>query len=308
MNTSLRPMTTGEVLDRSFHLYRNHFLLFTGIAVGYSGCFLVGVFVLGSTGLFARGLDPTNIAPILLAELVLLLCSLIGYALGLGATVSAVSRVHLGNTAGVGSSYKATARLVPRFVRIVISIFLRMFGALILTEILISVFVGAVSSAILAAGNSLVGRWISIIFALGILVGGVVWAFRIFCRNSLAVAACFVEQLPARQAMKRSKWLSAGYLGRIFLVFLLTGMLSAALVYLLILPGAFLAAKVPNVALIAIQVTAIFIALTLAFPIGAIATALFYYDLRVRKEAFDLQLMMQSVGEAQPEQAAAGIR
>jgi hypothetical protein len=35
-----------------------------------------------------------------------------------------------------------------------------------------------------------------------------------------------------------------------------------------------------------------FLATTLVTPILTIATAVFYYDLRVRKEAFDLQVMM----------------
>ncbi len=39
-----------------------------------------------------------------------------------------------------------------------------------------------------------------------------------------------------------------------------------------------------------------FLATTLVTPILTIATAVFYYDLRVRKEAFDLQLMMNQVG------------
>jgi hypothetical protein len=36
----------------------------------------------------------------------------------------------------------------------------------------------------------------------------------------------------------------------------------------------------------------------LAQPILLIATSIFYYDLRVRKEAFDLQLMMNPGGPA----------
>jgi len=34
----------------------------------------------------------------------------------------------------------------------------------------------------------------------------------------------------------------------------------------------------------------------LVTPVLTIATALFYYDLRVRKEAFDLQVMMKAAG------------
>ena len=32
MTTALRPLTLGELLDRTFQLYRNNFLLFVGIA------------------------------------------------------------------------------------------------------------------------------------------------------------------------------------------------------------------------------------------------------------------------------------
>ena len=33
MSTPLRPMSTGEILDRTFNLYRNNFVLFAGIAI-----------------------------------------------------------------------------------------------------------------------------------------------------------------------------------------------------------------------------------------------------------------------------------
>jgi len=46
MNTALRPMSTGEVLDRTFNLYRNHFLLFSGIAISEVVCVLIGILLL----------------------------------------------------------------------------------------------------------------------------------------------------------------------------------------------------------------------------------------------------------------------
>jgi hypothetical protein len=42
-----------------------------------------------------------------------------------------------------------------------------------------------------------------------------------------------------------------------------------------------------------------------ANPIATIAIALIYYDQRVRKEAFDLQLMMEAIGQQQPSPAMA---
>jgi hypothetical protein len=41
-----------------------------------------------------------------------------------------------------------------------------------------------------------------------------------------------------------------------------------------------------------------FLAAVIAGPVGAISIALFYIDQRIRKEAFDLQLMMQAIEES----------
>src|SRR5215469_6901848 len=42
MTTALRPLTLGELLDRTFQLYRNNFLLFVGIAAtAYFPMFLI---------------------------------------------------------------------------------------------------------------------------------------------------------------------------------------------------------------------------------------------------------------------------
>jgi hypothetical protein len=43
-----------------------------------------------------------------------------------------------------------------------------------------------------------------------------------------------------------------------------------------------------------------FVANVLVTPILTIASAILYYDLRVRKEAFDIQLMMNPAGRTAP--------
>ena len=40
MTSHLRPLSLGEILDRTAELYRNHFLLFAGIAAIFSGAML----------------------------------------------------------------------------------------------------------------------------------------------------------------------------------------------------------------------------------------------------------------------------
>jgi hypothetical protein len=41
METTLRPLSLGEILDRTAELYRSNFLLFAGISSVYGGILLV---------------------------------------------------------------------------------------------------------------------------------------------------------------------------------------------------------------------------------------------------------------------------
>src|SRR5436305_13047147 len=41
METNLRPLSLGEILDRTAQLYRTNFILFTGIESAYAGAVLV---------------------------------------------------------------------------------------------------------------------------------------------------------------------------------------------------------------------------------------------------------------------------
>ena len=96
-------------------------------------------------------------------------------------------------------------------------------------------------------------RWTIAIVILGFFVSGMVWAIRIYCRYSLAVPACLLERLPARQALKRSKWLSKKAIGRIFLIFFLMGTLALGLCYAIQAPIALYAASYPGVFAIVLQ-------------------------------------------------------
>ncbi|HKE30376.1 MAG TPA: hypothetical protein VKD65_01535, partial [Candidatus Angelobacter sp.] len=51
MTTALRPLTTGELLDRTFVLYRNNFMLFAGIATVAAGTIVVASVVLTVLGI-----------------------------------------------------------------------------------------------------------------------------------------------------------------------------------------------------------------------------------------------------------------
>src|SRR5919201_2003762 len=128
MNTALRPMSTSEVLDRTFHLYRNNFLLFCGIAALPPALLLImrlGLMVFTQTRL--GDLSGGNYAGIYVGITFLLgiFIFIVGHAVASGASVYAVSLVHLERPATIRESYRKVRSILGRVLNVVISVFLR---------------------------------------------------------------------------------------------------------------------------------------------------------------------------------------
>src|SRR5258708_2833994 len=139
MDLALRPMSTSQVLDRTFSLYRQNFLLFAGIAALPPALILVGQVLLlvvagpmpggtlgGSTGT-AQLPDLTKIMFAGLAFLVLFVLALVGYAFASGASVYAVSRVHLGHKTTIAESYRMIGSYFGNILGIVVIVGLCIF-------------------------------------------------------------------------------------------------------------------------------------------------------------------------------------
>jgi hypothetical protein len=121
----------------------------------------------------------------------------------------------------------------------------------------------------------------------------------------MSVTACLAEKLSAREALKRSRFLTQQARLRIFLILLLMGIIALALNYALTAPS--LAYSLMHDGKLTIpwaiwEYLGGFAASVLAGPISTIAIILVYYDQRVRKEAFDLQFMMESLNNPTQEQ------
>jgi uncharacterized membrane protein len=121
---------------------------------------------------------------------------------------------------------------------------------------------------------------------------------------SLAVPAKVLEDKSASDAMSRSSELTQGNRGRIFVIWFLFVVLSIGVSMLFQWPieigaraGGRNISSLRNVAVgwQVASVIATFLSECLVGPLITIAFALVYYDERVRKEAFDLQLMMTTI-------------
>jgi hypothetical protein len=315
MDLTLRPMNTSQVLDRTFQLYRRNFWLFAGIAVLPPAMIMLAQLAglaAGAAAASAFG-SLASIVTVVAVVVIFAILYLVGSALATGATVYAVSHVHLGRPVTVAESYKAVGPLVLRILGITILIAL-MFGGAVMVGYLLFFFPIVFGSMALrgsATGLAAGGAGLAILVTLVGLVAVVssfVWGVWIYCRYSLAVPACVVEKLPVVLSLRRSKFLSSKSLFRIFLIYLLMVILSIVLSVVLSIPnyvGVAIAMRGGGEPPLVFQIwgfIASFLAGTLAFPTATIAVSLVYYDQRVRKEAFDLQLMMQAIGVPAPVQ------
>jgi len=262
----LRPLSLGEILDRTFTLYRRHFLLFMGI----SGIPLLLVLALRMVQILREPLYPVpsyGFAVNWWLFLATLLAGLIAYLLSQGGAVIAVSELYLGRPITIGESLRRVWDDIGS-----------MFGVVFL--------------------NGLV---VGLGFLL-LIIPGVYLA----CRLLVCVPAALIEKRGARESLERSFGLTRDEAGRAFVILLLSVVLSWAAQMLLSAPFGFLIALSRNdfsmlrMWTAASQVGAS-LASVLVSPILLIATSVFYYDLRVRKEAFDLQILLNPDSQAAPQ-------
>jgi hypothetical protein len=126
-------------------------------------------------------------------------------------------------------------------------------------------------------------------------IAGFIYGIIAYLRNSLALPAAVVENLKVRAAMRRSKNLATGRIGRIFLLLLLVYVLWVVATFIQ-LPFVFLAARAGQAQQFLMQGIMLginFIVTTLVGPIAAIGLCLFYFDERVRREGFDIEMLLR---------------
>jgi hypothetical protein len=311
MDSTLQPMSTSQVLDRTFFLYRKNFLLFAGL-----GAVLPAITVVMQLGFAAMGFslqnpqanrDPIKFMALIFAYFACYsLLYVIGHALATGATVYAVSQVHLGQPVTMTEAYRKVFRRFWTVLGIVVMAFI------VLTFVGgMGGGIGAVVGSALMAGIGLMGRSgsialsiLAVLLAILLFVAGAIPGFYLYLRFSLAVPVAVVEGAKAFDSISRSFSLVAGSVWRLFLIYFLAILLGFGIGLVFTLPAQILALALQGkhfLLAISIQQLGAFIAGVLVGPIAPIAISLVYFDQRVRKEAFDLQLMMQAVEQTQPQ-------
>jgi hypothetical protein len=316
METNLRPMSLGEILDRTALLYRGNFLLFTGIAAVYAGILLI--LNLGQIGMNEAllHLHMTKQIPLFSLAYIVIIVPITFVCAGasIAANNRAVAWVNLGQPATITGAYRSIFPRMGRYLWLMTIVgFIIYFPFVILAGgYTLFLFLYGWNRGLFAAGShtnpeaAAVVLVVSGVFFL-LCLAYLVYAILMGLRYSLAVPACVVEDIKARKAIRRSIELSQGSRGRIFLLGLLILAIQLGLVFvtqIIFIVAIFAAAKKGAQPPVWIQIAQQIVGfLTNSFigPMYATGLTLFYYDQRIRKEGFDIEWMMEAAGmSAQP--------
>jgi len=289
----LRPLGVGDIVDRVFALYRARPMLFLALAaVPY--LLLVVVIAVLSVFFAANHLALTDIATDIAAGappdpatllpafasfavfgLIVVVLAVVILSAQTAALVDAMGTRYLGRPTSFGEAFRNGLGAAPRVIGAGLLVFFAVFamwGVLILVMVL--------------SQQSLV--------VLGLVLFGIFATFYFFASTLVAPVVATIERAGPVTALRRSWVLSQGNLWRIIGIQLLLFVLNAVISALL--SAVFLSSLIGDTTVRAIiqQIASIVTNVAWA-PVEWGTFAILYYDLRVRREAFDLQLAAEAL-------------
>ena len=295
----LRPLGVGDVLDRTFTVYRSKPLVFIGLsAIWY--LLLVLVFIVLAVAIFAGALaalarQATNPSPELIASaavgvigfvIVAVIVAILAFSAQSASLVHAASRRYLAKEVAIGESFRAGISASGRLFFAGLLVFLAIVGFWA-----VLILLAAISNQGLA-------------FVLAVLAAIVATAF-LACSWLVAPVVVVVEKMGPIAALGRAWRLSSGNRWRIFGIQVLLFILNIVLSVLIgVLFGGLAAAGAQSgqpgqLGVGTLVQSLVNLASTIIWaPVEWIAFTVLYYDLRVRKEAFDLQLAAEALPQS----------
>jgi len=229
----------------------------------------------------------TQLGPVLGAEGLVLVISLAYYLLLLplaqGAVIRVVSDEYLDRPSGVGLALGTAwhrIRALIGYVLLELGIWVGSFLGVTLLVFLI---------ALAGAGDAAVGLLIVL------FVGWFVFFFFTYIRFCLGIQTVVLERLSPVAALRRSMRLTRGTFWRIVLFYIVIGLVSGIVSEILgLLPGLFVT-TLPLGTRAAIEVLSTGAVQIFTSPFILILLTLVYYDIRIRREAFDIEMLAQAL-------------
>lgn len=301
----LRPLSVTDIMDTAVGLYRHHFGILLGI-VAVVWAPLMGLQVVtqavqaAMTGDLQTGEGPPGaliIGSFFLVGLgwmITWVATIVFAPLAAGAVVRAVSEAYLGGPITVQEAYRLVR---PHWAQLI--------GA----QLLVQLLVGAVTAVlaififIFAAAAFAVSPVAGIIaLSAAVLMVGA-GAFAIFSLLLATVPAIVVENLGIIDALRRSVELVRPYLLHALGAYVLLGLLLLVPILIAYAIGIYFEMLTGFESIttgVIIMSAVVAMATLLIKPVMSIGVVVIYYDLRVRQEGFDLQMMAESLHRPPP--------
>lgn len=305
----LRPLNLGELLDRAFLLYRRNFWLFVGIMLVPAVLLLpMQFFLLRNQGTALPWSAPLPQTRALTYAYVIGILYWFVYAVVQAATTFAVSDAYLGHSSTVRAAYGKVRGRYWRVLGVSLGVVIRIAGLFILVGI--GAVVAAAGFAFVMTRGSTGRPNAAIAFIpLTFMLLAVVLVGWFAMRYAVSIPAVLLENIKGRAAIRRSVELTRGRRGQVFVAILLGLVVAYAMAFLF--QGPFYAGialakirgQLPTWLVLSMSASST-IGGVVAGPLLMIILVVFYYDLRIRKEAFDLQQMMASLPGPNPTGAA----
>jgi hypothetical protein len=247
-------MTTGVLLDRAFRLYGGNFSLMLGITAAAYVPYYAAMLLIKAGAGGNAGAPGRTITVILSELLFIILWASLALPIATGAGTYAISERYLGNEVTIGQALNRAVK----------------------------------SLWTLSVAQFAVVLWVFIGFVL-LIVPGILWSLS----YALVVPVVLVEGRKAAPSLRRSWELVKDNRWKVFAVLLIVsalqwllgfgvGSLSRLFLTLESGSGTLMRWTLENV-------TTIFLT-----PLGIIADILLYYDFRIRKEGFDLEMLSRA--------------
>ncbi|MFW6437919.1 MAG: hypothetical protein ACOCZ7_02790, partial [Armatimonadota bacterium] len=217
-----------------------------------------------------------------------------------GAMAKSVAQSHLGEETSVMAAYKFALRhwfslLMATLLQGLVHIGVIVLPLLPATAIFVQ--------GIIASGGEMpnVGVLLIVLGLVGLLVGTVIWTI-VFVKLFFGPLTVVLEERRAIESLARSWTLTNGHFIRVALTMFIVIMLTVVLTYAVVIPAQLGALALQTVSMVGAQAllgASVMVAQLLLQPVQIVATVLLYYDLRMRKEGFDLVMMAEMIGEPQ---------
>ena len=196
-----------------------------------------------------------------------------------GAVIRVVSDEYLDRPTGVGPGLGTALRRIASLI------------GYVLLELVVAVLPLVVAGGLAILLGGVAGAGLLVL----VLVGWVVFVFFVLIKMCLGIQTVILERLSPIAAFRRSWRLTSGSFWRIFLFYLVIGVVSGILSGILNGVAELIVGTAPAITQSSIQVLITGVIDIFTSPFILILLTLVYYDIRIRREAFDIEMLAQSI-------------